>query len=103
MTVVPLKKAPNKRQAEEIIRKLAAEGHVGFSVHARKRRRQRDITTVQVLNALKVGYVKDEPVQSLSYQGWETTVVGNVAGETLNIGVCLRWAQDLLVITCYIL
>lgn len=101
VTVVPLKKAPTKRQAQDIIRKLAGDGQVSFSAHSSKRKRQRKITTIQILNCLKVGYVTDEPVQSLTYQGWETTVVGNVAGETLNVGVCLRWSQDVLVITCY--
>jgi hypothetical protein len=103
MTVVPIHKPPHKKKAQEIIRELAAQGKVSLNIHSAKRGRQRKVSMPQILNCLAVGYVVEEPVQSLTYQGWETAVVGTVAGETLRIAVCLRWKQDMVVITCYYL
>lgn len=103
MSVVPMHKAPSKKKAQEIIRELAAQGKVRLSAHSGRRGRQRKISMPQILNCLAVGYVTEEPVQSLTYKGWETAVVGTVAGETIKVAVCLRWSQDMVVITCYYL
>lgn len=101
MTIVPLHKPPNKKKAQEIIRELAAKGKVSLSAHARRQAKTRKISILQILNCLGAGYVVEEPFQTLTYQGWETAVVGTVAGEKLRIAVCMRWSQDMLVITCY--
>jgi hypothetical protein len=103
MTIIPIHKAPNKKRAQEIIRELAASGKVRLNTHSFKRGRQRKISMPQILNCLSIGYVVEEPVQSLTYKGWETAVVGTVAGETIKVAVCLRWSQDMVVITCYYL
>lgn len=99
--IVPLVKLPSKSEAERIIRQLVEQDKIQFSKHARRRKAQRGITTVQIINCLKTGRVIDNPVASLTYKGWETTVRGKVAGENLKVALCLRWSQDILVITAY--
>ncbi len=95
--VIPLKKAPTKPEAQKIIRKLVADGNVGFHPHSKKRK----ISTLQVLNCLAKGYVDEEPTQNLSHKGWQTAVVCSNAGSNLRVVVCLRWEQNILVITNY--
>ncbi len=101
MNIVPLTKSPTKKEAQAIIRKLVELDQVRFHPHALRRKRKRHISDMQILNCLLTGYVAEEPVQNLSHQGWETAVVGKVTGETLRVAVCIRWKQDVLVITCY--
>jgi hypothetical protein len=101
MTVIPLYKPPSRKQAETIIRALVREGRVELHPHCKLRQRRRAITYVQILNCLARGYVDEDPYQSPHHKGWETAVVGSAAGERLRIVVCLRWSQDVLVITCY--
>ena len=101
MTVVPMIKAPSKKEAQDIIRKLAAEGKVSFHPHAKLGKKKRKISTLQALNCLATGFVDEEPTQNLSHKGWSTAVVGRVAGVRLRVVVCLRWSQNLLVVTCY--
>lgn len=101
MKVVPLIKPPTKKEAQEIIRKLVELNQVRFHPHALKRKRGRNISDIQILNCLSTGYVVEGPVQNLSHQGWETAVCGKVTGETLRVVVCIRWKQDVLVVTCY--
>lgn len=101
MTVVPLKKAPSRKQAQDLIRSLAADGRVAFHPHAKMRKKQRKISSLEVLNCLRTGHVVEEPYQNLTHRGWETAVVGSAAGQRLRIAVCLRWSNDLLVITTY--
>jgi len=100
VTVIPMMKPPNKREAQDIIRKLAAEGQVFFHPHIRKAKR-RKITTLQILNCLKKGQVDEEPTQNFSHKGWQTAIVAQIAGARLRVVVCLRWSQDALVITAY--
>ena len=101
MNIVPLVKCPTKKEAQEIIRRLVEAGQVRFDSHSRKRKRGRNISDMQILNCLSAGFVTEEPVQNLSRQGWETVVQGKVTGETLRVAVCIRWKQDVLVVTCY--
>lgn len=100
MTIIPLKSPPSRADAQAIIRKLADEGRISFHPHSRKGKRNK-ITTVQVLNCLSKGTVDEEPTQNLSHKGWQTAVVGRTAGNYLRVVVCLRWSQDILVITNY--
>ncbi|TAL35800.1 MAG: hypothetical protein EPN97_06880 [Alphaproteobacteria bacterium] len=101
--IVPLHKCPTKQEAQKIIRELAEAGKVSIPPHALRGQKKRDITTMQILHALEKGYVIDDPVTSLQWEGWETTVRSRAAGELLNIGVSLRWVQDIRVITVYII
>ena len=101
MNIVPLVKCPTKKEAQEIIRRLVEEGQVHFHPHALKRKRGRNISDMQILKCLSTGHVAEEPVQNLSHKGWETAVQGKVTGETLRVAVCIRWKQDVLVVTCY--
>ena len=99
--IVPLKKCPTKKEAQEIIRRLAEDGEVRFDPHAQRRKRSRFISDMQILNCLSTGWVDEDPAPNMSRQGWETAVRGKVAGETLRVAVCIRWKQDVLVVTCY--
>jgi len=97
--VVPLKRTPNKKEAETIIRKLVAEGKIEFHGHARKSMKKRKISTLQILRCLEKGKLLEEPFTSLTHKGYETSMDRSVAGEWIKVVVCLRWTQDLLVIT----
>jgi len=101
MNVVPINKCPTRKEAQNIIRRLVEDGQVRFDKHAQRRKRDRFISDMQILNCLATGWVDEDPVQNLSRQGWETAVRGKVTGETLRVAVCIRWKQDLLVVTCY--
>lgn len=101
MTIVPLQTPPTKKQAQELIRKLVTEGKVAFHGHANLRKKQRQITSLMILNCLSSGHVIEEPCKNLSHKGWETAVEGSAAGVRLRIAVCLRWSNDLLVVTAY--
>lgn len=101
MTVVPFEKAPSKPEAQELIRTMASEGKVKFHGHARQRMKKRGITTVQILNCLAKGFVEENPTLSLNHQGWETVVSGKASGSLLRVVVCIRWQEDLLIISTY--
>jgi hypothetical protein len=101
LNVVPLIKCPTKKEAQEIIRKLSASGKVRFEGHSKRQKARRKITDIQILNCLATGHVVDEPCINHPRGGWETTVVGKVTGDTLRVAVCIRWKQDILVITTY--
>lgn len=100
MNVVPMAKPPSKQEAQKLIRLLVMEGKVRFHPHKNKRPQ---ITHLQVLNCLSKGFVVEEPTQNLSHKGWMTAVKGHAAGDELKVVVCLRWKNDLLVITSYYL
>jgi hypothetical protein len=101
MTVVPLHKPPSRKQAQIIIRKLAGEGKVHFDRHSNKRKKQRKISDVQILTCLSKGYVTEDPFVNYPRKGWETSVQGSAAGQQIKVVVCLRWKNDLLVVTVY--
>lgn len=101
MEIVPLRNPPSKPQAQKIIRALVAEGKVKFHPHSHKGGRRKFISTLQVLNCLSKGQIDEEPTQNLSHKGWQTAVVGSAAGKYLRVVVCLRWEQNILVISNY--
>lgn len=101
--VIPLKAPPSKKEAQEIIRAYAERGQIAFHPHAGLRKKQRKITTPQIINCLKKGYVCEDPHIDLGHKGWMTAVTGSVSGLNLRLAVCLRWKQDILVVTCYCL
>lgn len=94
-------KPPSRSEAQKIIRTLAEQGKIQWHPHAHGSMRKRKISALQVLNCLKKGTVDEEPTTNLSHKGWQTAVVGRAAGEWMRVVVCLRWKQDVLVITCY--
>lgn len=100
MEIIPFKKPPSKPEAQTIIRKLAEEGKVEFHPHSHKGKR-RKISSLQALNCLRTGFVDEEPTQNLSHMGWQTAVVGSAAGNYIRVVVCLRWAQNLLIVSKY--
>lgn len=101
MTVVPLHKPPSRKQAQDLIRGLAKEGKVRFDKHSSQRKKQRKISYVQIMKCLEIGVVIEDPFINYSRKGWETAVVGSTAGQELKVVVCLRWKNDILIITTY--
>lgn len=97
--VVPIMKAPTKKEAENIIKKFILEGKIRWTKHAKERMAERDISILEVRNALSKGKVIDEPYSSLTHSGWETAVERIFGVKSLKIGICLKFSQELLVIT----
>lgn len=97
--VVPIIKAPTKNEAEKIIKKLILAERIRWTEHAKQRMAERDISILEVRNALSKGKVIDEPYSSLSLNGWETAVERVFGNESLKIGICLKFSQEILVIT----
>ena len=98
--IVPLQKIPTRLEAEEIIKKLAADGKISLSGHCKIRMKEREITMQQVITCLLKGKVTDNPFLTFEKGGgYETTVERTVAGDHLRIGVCLKFSQRLMIIT----
>lgn len=63
---------------------------------------ERGITMPQILNCLSKGKVVDNPV--LNYAnggGFETAIEKNTAGERLRVVVCIKFDEQLLIVTAY--
>ncbi len=101
MAVIPLHQPPSRKVAQNLIREYAAAGKIAVHSHCKLRQRQRKITFLQILNVLAKGFVTEDPYASPVHHGWETSVIGRSAGTAMKIVVCLRWSQDVLVVTCY--
>lgn len=98
--IIPLTKIPSISEAEEIIRKLANQGEISWSKHAKERMLERDVTMPQILNCLLKGRVTEPPFFSPENGGgYETRVEKGTAGDWLRVVVCLKLAQNLLVVT----
>lgn len=98
--IISLQKTPSSKEAEEIIRKLVADGSISLSSHCRIRMKERDITMQQVMICLSKGRVTENPFLShINGGGYETTVERTAAGDHLRVGVCLKFSQRALVIT----
>lgn len=83
------------------VREIAAiSERVFFRNHARRRMKERDITTTHVFHCLKLGFVEHDPY--LNENGnWEFNVIGRVAGTQIVVGVEIDWPQELIVITTF--
>jgi len=98
--ILLLQRTPSRIEAEEIIRKLVADGKVSLSMHCKERMIERDITMQQVITCLAKGKVTEDPFLNYANKGgYETTIERTVAGDKLRLGVCLKFSQKILVIT----
>lgn len=100
--IVPFDKAPSRMEAEAIIRKLAVNGAISWSRHAKERMIERNIATPQIINCLIKGKVIEEP--TLNYTnggGYETAVEKYCAGDWLKVVVCIKFSERLLIVTVY--
>lgn len=86
--IVPLW-ARNAAAAQAELRAIAQDSaRVRFTEHARKRMRQRHITTMQVLRCLRFGTVVEGPAPTI--QGnWELTVEVLSAGDVVRVAAAI--------------
>ena len=98
--VVPLHKPPSDPKAHEIVRTLIRSGAYDWDSHSLKRMRQRQITTIQVLNCLQKGKITESAHWSFKHGGChQLTMGGYAAGEWLDVVVRLLFTQNMLIIT----
>ena len=100
MSIVPHDKVPNRKEAQLIIKQLAAESKIAYTRHCKERMKERGVTTPEIINCLMKGSVTEDPW--LNHQnggGYETTMEKNTAGRRLKIAVCIKFDESLLVIT----
>ena len=95
--VVPLKRPPNKKEAREIIRRLALEGKIILSKHAQQRMSEREVSFHQIMHCLKRGQITEGPFAVKN--GYETRLERGTAGDWIRVVVCLRFSQDMLIIS----
>ena len=89
----------SRREAQDLIQKLAREGRVAFSNHGLERAGQRT-STVEVMTCLKKGVVRDDPY--LSIRGdWRAEISRVTAGANLTVCVALDWGRKVIVVTAY--
>ena len=100
--IVPLQLTAH--QALKAIREVTQDSsRVYFSDHARRRMRQRKITTLQILKCLQKGTLAEGPAQSAS-GAWEMRVQCFIAGHYLHVPVALETDSQgnfIIVITAY--
>jgi hypothetical protein len=95
--IVPLKRTPNEQEAIKIVRKLMAEEKIAFSAHARKRMAERKVSYHQIKHCLEKGNVTEGPFPVKN--GYEMRMERSVAGDWIRVVICLRFQQDMLVIS----
>ena len=97
----PVPMRMNDANALKLLREIAQDsGNVILVDHARKRMRQRKVTTVQIIECLRRGVVS-EPVALDIHGNWKLTVAHRVAGKDLNVAVAIDLPSRALVITVF--
>ena len=71
----------------EIIRRLATEANVGYSLRAFERSDERDIDLLDALAVLRQGEIEGEIVAGNSLGEWKCKVTGKAPGASRSIGV----------------
>lgn len=85
--------------ALQLLRRIAKDSaNVIFTDHARKRMRQRKLTTTQVLSCLAKG-VAVEPVALDIHGHWKLTVSHQAAGAHLEVAVAIDVPSRAIIIT----
>ncbi len=82
-------------EAKRLILAILRGGTVGFTSHARERLRERELTTVDVVNVLRAGVVEC-PEEDLE-KGWTY----RVATARIGVVVCFRSRSELVVVTAW--
>ncbi len=82
------------------LRRLAKyTSQIVWSHHAKKRMKERDVSTQQVLNVLRSGTIH-EPVYFDNINGsWRATLRRTAAGVEVKVGVAIDLAESVIVIT----
>ncbi len=93
--------APSIRQLEKLIQSGAADSHhVAFTKHALARMRQRGITRIMVLEALRLGCIHQQPEPDMRHPGVKCRMERLVSGVLVGAVVYLEYpAPGLTVVT----
>ncbi|HMM71244.1 MAG TPA: DUF4258 domain-containing protein [Ottowia sp.] len=92
---------PSIRRLEKLIQSGAADSHhVAFTKHALARMRQRGITRIMVLDALRLGCIRQQPEPDIRHPGVKCRMERLVSGVLVGAVVYLEYpAPDLTVVT----
>ena len=66
---VPLEMIPTKQEAQDMIRELAKQDRISWSMHCKQRMQERGITIPEMRNCLEKGAVTEEPYRVYEYGG----------------------------------
>ena len=94
----------NSVSAKRIIKDIAERTEkVIITDHVRARMKQRRITTAQVLDCLRRGLVREEPVFNDRYGSWEIKLEVITSGDIVNVIAALRKDKSgyVVVVTAY--
>ena len=98
--IVNINKIPSSEEATKIIRALVENGQIIWTGHCKKRMEEREITMPQIINCLLKGRVTEPPfLVNENGGGYETRIEKGTAGDWLRIVVCMRFDQQLVIIT----
>lgn len=92
---------PSIHQLERLIRDSAADSHhIAFTKHASRRMRQRGITRIMVLEALRMGCIKLTPEPDMKFPGLKCRMQRLVSGVLVGAVVYVEYpAPDLTIVT----
>lgn len=92
---------PSIHQLERLIRDSAADSHnIAFTKHAGQRMKQRGISRVMVLEALRMGCIKLTPEPDLKFPGLKCRMERLVSGVLVGAVVYVEYpAPDLTIVT----
>lgn len=92
---------PSIHQLERFIRDQAQDSfHVGITDHARKRMRQRHITNIMVMEALRLGCIRLPPEPDMRFAGLKCRMERLVSGVLVGAVVYIEHpAPELTIVT----
>lgn len=99
MDVVAWKTFPTKQKAQSKIRELVERGCIRWSKQAKERMQQREVTMPQIINCLLKGSITELTYSYRAGGGYEARIERVTAGDMLRVVVCLKWNEELLIIT----
>lgn len=100
LELVPLEKIPTKQEIQGMIRELAKQDKISWTLHSKQRMTEREIAMSEIKNCLEKGTVTEEPYRVYEYGGgYLTTVEKRSAGRFLKVVLTLKYTQRLLIIT----
>lgn len=94
-------RGPSNHQLERFIRECAADSfNVAFTKHALKRMKQRKITALMALEALRLGCMTRQPEPDMKHPGLKCRMERLVSGVLVGVEVYVEHpAPDLTVVT----
>jgi hypothetical protein len=89
-------------KAQRLIRMLSEAGSVAIisTVHASRRKQERQIDTLEIQQCLQNGSIVEGPFQNAK-GNWQCTVKRSRAGEELTVAVAIEGEERLVVLTAY--